>query len=244
MTRPNQIATAAPSTGRKCDGYFDCVVSPRSDTSACSPQAALAFHPSSTSLEKKTFEWFRYQTVPILSGHFPDETYNRTTLQLYFSEPAVRYTVSAFGALHQEIFSTRMARNAGMESNLRTHLPAEQYSRALREMQTLLALSDVPLEVILVCSVLLVQFEGLQQSFLPAMLHAEKALSLLSAAVGEKRIEESLLRTMIAVRCAECDARWSESTAVGRLRFESRSDSAACVEQCCGSEISGYDVVQ
>lgn len=185
------------STGRKCDGYFDnAVVSPRSDTSACPPQAALSSDPESSTLEKKTFEWFRYQTVPILAGHFPDETYNRTALQLYFSEPAVRFTISAFGALHQEIYSTRKARNAGVSSNLRTRLPAQQYARALREVQSLLALQDVPLEVVLVCSALLVQFEGLQQDFVPAMLHAEKALSLLAAA-RPGRIEEGLLRTMM-----------------------------------------------
>lgn len=183
------------STGRKCDGYFNSVSVPRGNSSACSPQAVPSFAPNSTALEKKAFEWFRYQTVPILSGHFPDETYDRTTLQLYFSEPAVRYVVNAFGALHHEVHFIRLACNGGIDSNLRTHSPAEQYSRALQELQNVLSLREIPIEVVVVCSLLLVQFEGLQQSFLPAMLHAEKALHLLTC--GDRKIDERLLRTIM-----------------------------------------------
>lgn len=194
------------STGRTCDGYLDHRPSPPPpEPRRCSPPAALTNHPCSTALEQRLFEWFRQHTVPNICGFFADETYDHTALQLYFSTPAVRHTITAFGALHHELYYAQLAGRAGANSNVRTHLPGEQYALALKELQMLVSQEDVPLEVVLVCSLLLVQFEATQRSFVPAMLHAEKALALVCT--GGKKVDEGLLRTMM--RFDEQSARYS-----------------------------------
>lgn len=183
------------STGRKCDGYATSP-SPQQVSPAESPPPAVSpLTPCSTALERRAFDWFRSRTLTVISGHFGDDTYDRIALQLYHAEPAVRHTINAFGALHLEINSLVFARSQGVDASLRMALPVKQHSLALQELQKLLNQQNVPINVVLVCSLLLMQFEGLREDFVPAMLHAKKALRLLST--NRRRIDGSLLRTMM-----------------------------------------------
>lgn len=189
------------STGRKCDGY----VAPKSPaSSASSPenvQSALIVDVPCDGLEKRTFDYFRSKTAPGISGYFRDAVWNRTILQVSHSEPAVRYAINALGALHEETFLRRKARQAGISNGTecRTNFPIKQYAKAMSELQKLLKSEDAPIEVILLCAIVFMHFESITESFLPALLHLENAVRLVRsrAALSNKRIDSGIVQAIL-----------------------------------------------
>ena len=136
-----------------------------------------------------------------MSGYFRDAVWNRLILQVSHNEPAVRYAVNALGALHEETSLRRKARQAGISSaaECRTNFPIKQYSKAINELQKLLKSPDAPIEVVLLCSIVFMHFEAINESFLPALLHLENGIQLVRSrsAVGGKPIDPGVVQAIL-----------------------------------------------
>lgn len=153
-------------------------------------------------LEKRTFEFFRLKTIPCLSGYFQDPVWQRLVLQACHTEPAVKYAVNALGALHEERCIRSEASNGSIEGSLlQTNFPTHQYAKALGGLQKLLGSGDLSPNVILLCALLCVHYESLQERFIPALMHAENAMKLLdpAQALSTAPIDPSLLRAFIRI---------------------------------------------
>lgn len=152
-------------------------------------------------LEKRTFDYFRSNTAPGISGYFRDAVWNRTILQVSHSEPAVRYAINALGALHEEIFLRRKARQAGISNaaECRTKFPIKQYTKAINELQKLLKSSDAPIDVILLCAMVFMHFESINESFLPALLHLENSIRLVRSrpTLSSKPIDPGVVQAIL-----------------------------------------------
>lgn len=137
-----------------------------------------------------------------MSGYFQDSVWDRIVLQLSHSEPAVRHAVNALGALHEERFIRGKLLEGSPEASLleQNKFPTQQYAKALNEMQALLQDKNVALDTILLCSLLCIHFESLRECFVPALMHCEKAISLLHAQYSKfdaRKVNPSLVRAMM-----------------------------------------------
>jgi len=111
-----------------------------------------------------------------------------------------RYAVNALGALHEERFLRKTIGNAGVDVPLvRTNFPALQYSKALRGLQSLLGAKSVPMDLVIVCVLLMAHFEALRESFEPAVVHVENAIRLLHASTASDRrtIDPSVVQSLM-----------------------------------------------
>lgn len=121
-------------------------------------------------------------------------------LQVSHSEPAVRHAINALGAQHEMDMLRRNAKKSGAATtDCRTTFPEVQYTKALAGLQRLLKADQVPINVVLICSLALVHFESLRECFVPALVHAENAIRLLqsSTTLNTESIEPSLVRAMV-----------------------------------------------
>lgn len=135
-----------------------------------------------------------------MSGHFQDPVWQRLVLQASHTEPAVRYAANALGALHEERCLREAASDDGLEVGLvQTNFPTRQYSRALGGLQKLLGSGNASTNIILLCALLLVHFESLQERFIPALTHAENAMRLLdpAQAPSTEAIDPSLVQSFV-----------------------------------------------
>lgn len=190
------------STGRTCDGYASAsdVLSKPSDRDPIS--LALGLNVAVDALEKRMFDFFRLRTTPCMSGYFNDHLWERLIFQVCQTEPVVRHAVTALGALHEERSLRRSALRDGVDVSLvQTDFPVKQYGKALGGLQKLLTREDVPMNVVLLCSLLCVHFESLRENFVPALVHAENAIKLLhsSSTFNTQKIDQSLIRAFMRI---------------------------------------------
>jgi hypothetical protein len=117
------------------------------------------------------------------------------------SEPAVRHAVNALGAMHEERYLRTKAAKDGLDVQaFRTDFPVQQYVKSLNEMQVLLKDKSSSLDTVLLCSLLCAHFECLRETFLPALLHVENAISLLyeqNARFDPRKVNPSLVRAVM-----------------------------------------------
>lgn len=194
------------STGRKCDGYKSTSDPTSQDKRVARVQQAplkgVSFGIQYNALEKRTFDFFRSKTAPCMSGYFQDPVWERLALQASHTEPVIRYAINALGALHEERYLRAEASKSGMELSLvQTDFPVHQYAKALSGLQKLLGSGKASTNVVLLCALLCVHYEALQERFIPALTHAENAMRLLdpSQAPSTEPIEPSLIRAFIRI---------------------------------------------
>ena len=190
------------STGRKCDGYAAASSAIAKTTKNDALTLALGLNVTVDALEKRTFDFFRLRTTPCMSGYFNDHLWERMVFQVCQTEPAVRYAVTALGALHEERSLRRSALRDGVDvSSVQTDFPVKQYAKALSGLQQLLACENVPMNVVLLCSLLCVHFESMRENFVPALVHAENAIKLLhsSSTFNSQKIDQSLIRAFMRI---------------------------------------------
>lgn len=111
-----------------------------------------------------------------------------------------RYAVNALGALHEERFLRKSIGKTGVDvSQVKTSFPLMQYSRALQGLQSLLSVPNVPMDLVLMCVLLMVHFEALRECFVPALVHVENAIRLLhsSTTFDARKVEPSLVRSLM-----------------------------------------------
>ena len=100
------------STGRKCDGY-STQEARHAEHAPNTPSLipSVSVDPCATTLEKRTFEFFRTHTAPCISGYFPDPVWDRYVLQTSQHEPTIRYASALFS-----FFSSTRASNDRFET--------------------------------------------------------------------------------------------------------------------------------
>lgn len=194
------------STGRTCDGYTATSDSASQEKRIVRvqpiPSKGLAFGAHYSALEKRTFDFFRTKTAPCMSGYFQDPVWERLALQASHTEPVIRYAVNALGALHEERLLRADASKGGVETSLvQSDFPVRQYAKALAGLQKLLSSGKASINVVLLCALLCVHYESLQERFIPALTHAENAMRLLdpSQAPSNETIDPSLIRAFIRI---------------------------------------------
>jgi hypothetical protein len=192
------------STGRKCDGYKS-IPSLRDNQVVrvqYAPSRGLTFGSQYDALEKRTFDFFRSKTAPCMSGYFQDPVWERLALQASHTEPVVRYAINALGALHEERCLRVDAAKRNVELSLiQTDFPVRQYAKALGGLQKLLGSGKASINIVLLCALLCVHYESLQERFIPALTHADNAMRLLdpSQAPSTETIDPSLVRAFIRI---------------------------------------------
>ena len=129
-------------------------------------------------VERRAFDFFRAQTAGWIAGHFVDSIWDRTVLQVAHAEPAVRHAVNAVSAMHEKRFSHPNYNRCAADHSGQ-HFAVSQYAKALQGFRRLLYLKETSVDVVLVGALLCVHFESLQERFVPALMHAENAMTLL-----------------------------------------------------------------
>lgn len=118
-------------------------------------------------------------------------------LQACQTEPAVRHAANALGALHEE----RCLRAESTTGLLQTNFPTRQYAKALGGLQKLLSSASTSVNLVLLCALLCVHYESLQEMFIPALLHAENAFRLLdpAQAPSKESVDPSLVSAFVRI---------------------------------------------
>lgn len=132
---------------------------------------------SSDALENRMFHFFRTYTANSISGHFKGDIWGQNVLQLYHSEQAVRSAVHAVAALHE--MSVSRSTIGSPSTATKAAYPLQQYVKALDSLQILLASNNPHIDLVLVCALLCVHFEAIQESFSSALLHINSVTGLL-----------------------------------------------------------------
>ncbi|KAK0810644.1 hypothetical protein LTR59_002155 [Friedmanniomyces endolithicus] len=167
---------------------------------ASSPPFALCTNPTSSALERRTFDFFRFRTLDCVSGYFVDPQWDRLVLQCCESEPVVRHAGNAFAALHEERFHRDATVKDGSGAlQVQGSFSALQYSKALQGLQSILRAQNVSIDLIMMCILLMVHFESLRECYVPALVHIEHAIQLLhcSGSFDPSKINPSLLRAFM-----------------------------------------------
>lgn len=132
-------------------------------------------------MERRSFDFFRSRTSPGISGYFESSLWTRLILQASHSEPAVRYAVTALGALHEKISLGRLIKHPDVDgTNIDTDYPLRQYTKALGCLRNLLSTNgEQSLELALICSLIYICFEILQKNYILALTHLQNSLRVL-----------------------------------------------------------------
>ena len=123
--------------------------------------------------EARAFGYFRDQTLPDLLEYFDSDFWSRLLLQYSESHAAVHYALVALSTQHE-----MASRSIGSVSYGEQNFALRQYTKAIglvnRELQTKRE-GDVT-EAALVCCLLFIYYESLQDNFKNALLHLENGL--------------------------------------------------------------------
>jgi hypothetical protein len=165
------------STGRKCDGY------------QLPGQSGRLVHNISllipgTRKERRAFEFFRSCTRPEFCSYFSDEFWERNILQASFSHPAIRHSIVALGALHED-YSIAVMQPDGKPTRgpgyfaLRQHTIAlSNLSKSLSGSKSLSSNSQLT-HVALMSSIVLSCFDRLIGDVDSAVTHLRSGLEIL-----------------------------------------------------------------
>lgn len=137
-----------------------------------------------------------------IAGYFRDPVWDQYVLKACHTEPAVLHAVHALGALHEERLMRKRAHSKGVDvTRTHTSFHVKQYSKALAGLQNMLSQPEVPMDLVMMCSLLFIHFEALRECFIPALVHTENAIRLLhsSTVFGDKPVDESLVRTLMRI---------------------------------------------
>ena len=129
--------------------------------------------------EHRSFEFFRLETIPGIGGFFEISTW-KLVLQACNQEPIVRQAAIALGALHEKL-SLQSSSGDG-STQIETEFPMIQHGKALATVRKYLANEKRPkLDVVLMCALIFISMEVMQNNLLTASVHLENSLPLLQA---------------------------------------------------------------
>jgi hypothetical protein len=174
------------STGRTCDGY-NKVSTPTSPTSGTIGENSILLLTRNSSAtehiqERRSFDFFCSETFPSIAGFFGSSAWN-IVLQACSREPAVNQAVVALGALHERSPISLQSSGVDGQRALQTSFPLRQYSKALGGLRRYLyAEKDLDLNIVLICALIHISIEVIQNNYANAVVHLENSLQLLRQA--------------------------------------------------------------
>lgn len=175
------------STGRTCDGYgrevttTPAIASPASMILARDSIASVARIVSNAddAQERRSFDFFCKQTAPNIAGFFGSSTWN-LVLQACSREPAISQAVIALGALHEGSSISLGSNSVDCQRQIQTGFPIRQYSKALGGLRRYLSIAEGPdLNIVLICAMVHISIEVIQNNYANAIIHLENSLQLL-----------------------------------------------------------------
>ena len=129
--------------------------------------------------DHRSFEFFRLETITAIGGFFGISTW-KLVLQACDQEPTVRQAAIALGALHEKM-SLQSICGYG-STQIETEFPLMQHGKALVAVRNYLANEGRPkLDVVLMCALMFISIDVMQNNFLAASVHLESSLPLLQA---------------------------------------------------------------
>jgi hypothetical protein len=152
--------------------------------------------------DKRTFEFFRSETAPMLSGYFDVDFWNHFLLQFSHINPTIWHSVLAVGAFHEQ----RLLREDGNGQQLdlaRRRYALQHYNQAVGHLAGNLSTGKEPTEVVLVSCLLFIFIEALLGNMTGVINHLFSGIQLLrswkkdragsSSSLGPKFIENNLI---------------------------------------------------
>ncbi|PWY72184.1 hypothetical protein BO94DRAFT_476066 [Aspergillus sclerotioniger CBS 115572] len=174
---PGSSCTNCTSTGRTCDGYpvFQLPAKARFRPGLRPIDINL---PGMTSDERRCLAFFQSHTMPMMTGLFDSELWQRIVLQMSQAEPAVGHAVAALGALHED---NEMMSGAVVKKSKDYRLFAlEQYGCAIKALRQRLGSNDPQLRVTaLVCCIIFIFFDFIQENYHNALMHLRNGAYIL-----------------------------------------------------------------
>lgn len=168
------------STGRICDGYNRA--SPERAYEALLSRECRSLSrmsPSEDIQEQRSFEFFRTATLPNISGIFGLPAW-KLVLQACEKERALSQSVIALGALYERYSASHSNSTVTNAVPIETSFPLRQYSRSLLELRDYLASKkELDINIILMCALVHISIEVVQNNHANALIHLENALKLL-----------------------------------------------------------------
>jgi hypothetical protein len=138
--------------------------------------------------ERRSFDFFRIETASRIPGFFGSAAWN-LVLQACSREPAVSQAVIALGALHERSSLPLQSNSADGQRAIQTSFPLRQYSRALGGLRQYLSIAKgLDLNIVLICALIHISIEVIQNNYANAIMHLENSLQLLRQ--SSRRIED------------------------------------------------------
>jgi Fungal specific transcription factor domain len=178
-TRPR--CARCTGTGRNCDGYVPINQSALTMIPGPSTTALTTNDLPGDRLGRRSFDFFRNCSVPNISLHFGSPPWTRLALQASHLEPALQHAAAALGALHEYLESQKCPENLVVTRNtISIDYATQQYTQALTFLRNLLTKSDSQsIELALICALMCMYFEVLQENWQIAQAHLENCLKVL-----------------------------------------------------------------
>ncbi|TVY42139.1 Transcriptional regulatory protein [Lachnellula subtilissima] len=168
------------STGRKCDGFPQDASSSSNDGG--SPDILtkrISTKVPGSAQEKRGFHYFIEKTAPELCGFYNTGFWEYLILQTSAVEPALRHSVIAIGAVHEEFATKRLDQGPGLPPSEGFTFATNQYTKAIGHLRRSLATGkQKPLTALMSC-ILFVCFDSLRGYFESAMVHLQSGLRIL-----------------------------------------------------------------
>jgi hypothetical protein len=124
-----------------------------------------------TGREIDHFEYFTVMCTGSLSGYFENPLWNKTILQISYSEPAIRNAVIALSSILRYHYTQA-------HSSIDRHEPALNYQNALQALNRRLDGSAISWELALLGSLLFTSFEALGGRDAGALQHLDAGLAV------------------------------------------------------------------
>ncbi|OCL06943.1 hypothetical protein AOQ84DRAFT_223354 [Glonium stellatum] len=169
------------STGRKCDGYklaadnSQAVISTRLPSLLLEPGFS-----SETAGERQSLHFFHLHTAPELAGFFDSTFWLRDVLQASHSHQAIRYAVTAVGAMHQKFICGELPVVPDDTSDAQLRFALQQCNRSIQHIIKVSGpLSEEDRITAMTASILFTCLASLQGHQASALEHLRGGLKLL-----------------------------------------------------------------
>jgi hypothetical protein len=190
------------STGRKCDGYATLELRDLLKSSSDELSSSLILQRLITRLpgnpqERRGFHYFIKETTPDLNGFFTSGFWEHLILQASHIEPALRHTIVAIGAIHEDFTQNRLGKKS--EPVIGGGLPfaVKQYTKAIGHLRRSLATgNEAPLTALMSC-ILFVCFDCLRGYYHTAMVHLKSGMNILQDMRAQNK-SDPLIEDIIA----------------------------------------------
>lgn len=170
------------STGRKCDGYKPATP-PSQALVSTRGLPALLIEPTfigETVGERQSLHFFHLHTAPELAGFFDSTFWLRDVLQASHTHHAIRYAVTALGAMHQMFVGGDLPVVRDDASHKQQRFALEQCNRSIREIVNMSnSISRADKITAMTACILFTCFASLQGHQSSALEHLRSGLKLL-----------------------------------------------------------------